>query len=552
MKRILILLPLLTLLLTPLALAAGGGDEGYQPHYPDLSNGKTQYAPFPIPAEYAKEVDGGILDILKARIAEDPFNLAATIIFICAILHTFVAGKFMKISHRLEHEHEEKIKQRGVKDDLHPDGVPEVSFKATLFHFLGEIEAVFGLWVIALAGAATWFHGWDDFKYYVAKDRNFTEPLFVVIIMAIASSRPVLRFAETVMSGAAKLGKGSPTAWWLSVLIIAPILGSFITEPAAMTIAALLLAKKFYRYNPPATLAYGTLGLLFVNISVGGTLTHFAAPPVLMVAGTWNWDTLFMLEHFGWKSVVGILIATSAYFLYFRKALFKLSDQADGAEDGVVNSNSWLEREHPIPAWVTVVHLFFLAWTVYNAHYPAMFIGGFLFFMAFATATQHHQNPLALRGPILVGFFLAGLIIHGGCQAWWISPIITSLDAKLLMFGSTVLTAFNDNAAITYLAAQVPSISEAAKHAVVGGAVVGGGLTVIANAPNPAGQSILNKFFKDGISPLGLFLGALIPTIVLYLCLSFLPNVDPKYDPAKLDAETKAKVEAAAESHHAH
>ena len=521
MKRLSLILSLFLILLAPLSFAAGGGNDGYKQTYPE----HNQYAPFPLPtekyADYEKDADG-ILDILKARVEADPFNLAATIIFICAILHTFVAGKFLKISHRLEHEHEEKIKQRGIKDDLHPDGVPEVSFKATVFHFLGEIEAVFGLWVIALAGAATWFHGWHDFQYYVAKDRNFTEPLFVVIIMAVASSRPVLRFAEKMMSGAANLGKGSPTAWWLSVLIIAPILGSFITEPAAMTIAALLLAKKFYRYNPPTTLAYGTLGLLFVNISVGGTLTHFAAPPVLMVAAPWGWDTPFMMMHFGWKAVIGILIATGAYFLFFRKALFKLSDQSDGCEDGVVNSNSWLEREHPIPAWVTVVHLIFLAWTVYNAHYPAMFIGGFLFFMAFTVATQHHQNPLALRTPILVGFFLAGLIVHGGCQGWWISPIITSLDAGLLMLGSTVLTAFNDNAAITYLATLVPDLNEAMKHAVVAGAVTGGGLTVIANAPNPAGQSILSRFFEDGISPLGLLLGAIVPTIIVGSALWFL------------------------------
>ncbi len=549
MKRLSLLLSLLLLLFAPLSLAAGGGSK--KQAYPELD----QYAHFPKPtSEYAeaeKDADG-ILDILKARATADPFNLAATIIFFCAIIHTFLASQFLKISHRLEHEHEEKLKKHGIKDDLHPDGVPEVSFRATLFHFLGEIEAVFGLWVIALAGAATYFYGWDDFTYYVAKDRNFTEPLFVVIIMAVASSRPVLRFAERMMSIAANFGKGSPTAWWLSVLTIAPILGSFITEPAAMTIAALLLAKKFYRYNPPATLAYGTLGLLFVNISVGGTLTNFAAPPVLMVAGpeNWNWSTPFMIMHFGWKAVIGIFIATGAYYLYFRKALFKLSDASDGHEDGSINSNSWLERENPIPGWVTLVHLFFLAWTVINAHYPAMFIGGFLFYLAFSTATQHHQNPVSLRTPILVGFFLGGLIIHGGCQGWWISPIITSLDAGLLMFGSTVLTAFNDNAAITYLAAQVEGISDAAKHAVVAGAVVGGGLTVIANAPNPAGQSILSKFFKDGISPLGLLLGALVPTIILYACFTFLPILDSNYsmeeDP-KPKLEEKAMLDQASE-----
>ncbi len=177
-----------------------------------------------------------------------------------------------------------------------------------------------------------------------------------------------------------------------------------------------------------------------------------------------------------------------------------------------------------MPAWIIGVHLAALAWTVYSAHYPVLFIGGFLFFLAFIIATRHHQNGVRMKSPLLVGFFLAGLVIHGGCQAWWIAPIITTLPDHLLMLGAAILTAFNDNAAITYLAAQVDGISEGAKFAVVAGAVAGGGLTVIANAPNPAGQSILGRFFEGGVSPLKLFLGALIPTVIVYACLALLPG----------------------------
>lgn len=540
MMRLTRLLALLMILFAPCVHASGALPE---PAYANLSDGSIQYASFPKPLETYPKVEGGILDVIRARAAAEPFNVAASVIFLLAILHTFAASSFTGLSHKYEHEHAEQLKKRGRKDSEHPEGVSEVSFKATLFHFLGEVEAVFGLWALALAGAAAWFHSWEDFKLYVSKDRVFVEPLFVVVVMAVASSRPVLRFAEAMMSKAAALGKGSPSAWWLSVLIIAPILGSFITEPAAMTIGALLLAKKFYRHRPPAKLAYGTLGLLFVNISVGGTLTHFAAPPVLMVAGKWGWDTPFMLEHFGWKAVTGVLLSSALYFLYFRKELFRLSDRADGSEDGVVEPMNWAERDNPIPAWVTSVHLVFLAWTVYTAHYPVLFIGGFLFFMAFTTATQHHQNPMSLRGPILVGFFLSGLVIHGGCQAWWIAPVITSLNDQALMLGATILTAFNDNAAITYLAAQVQDISFSAKHAVVAGAVTGGGLTVIANAPNPAGQSILSKFFKDGINPLGLFLGAIIPTTIVYLCFVVLPSGPVKEHPTEHHASPAATGE---------
>jgi len=522
------------------AFAAGGG-HGPAPAYPELADGSTQYAAFPKPKEMYPEAGGGLVETLKSRALADPFNIAASVIFLLAICHTFAAGSLNKLAHRYEHIHDENLRTRGPRDREHPDGEPEVSFKATLFHFLGEVEAIFGIWVIALAGAATYFYSWKDFEVYLNKDKVFTEPLFVVVIMAIAASRPVLRFAEFLMSKAAAIGKGTPAAWWMSVLIIAPILGSFITEPAAMTIGAMLLAKKFYRLKPDKVLAYATLGLLFVNISVGGTLTNFAAPPVLMVASTWNWDTLFMLEHFGWKAVTGVVISTCVYFLFFRKALFRVADKADGREDGELHPQSWEERETPIPAWVTVVHLLFLAWTVYTAHYPVLFVGGFLFFLAFLMSTRHHQNHVSLRSPMLVGFFLAGLVIHGGCQGWWIAPIIQTLPDSALMLGATILTAFNDNAAITYLASQVDGISFSAKHAVVAGAVTGGGLTVIANAPNPAGQSILSKFFKDGVSPLYLFLAALFPTIVVYLCFVILPNGSAK-EGAVDPQETRGEV----------
>jgi predicted cation transporter len=136
--------------------------------------------------------------------------------------------------------------------------------------------------------------------------------------------------------------------------------------------------------------------------------------------------------------------------------------------------------------------------------------------------TEDYQSEFSLRSPVLVGFFLAGLVIHGGLQQWWIAPVLGSLSELPLMFGAITLTAFNDNAAITYLATLVPTMTEGMKHAVVAGAVAGGGLTVIANAPNPAGQSILSKHFAEGISPGGLLLGALVPTAIMTLCFILL------------------------------
>jgi hypothetical protein len=119
-----------------------------------------------------------------------------------------------------------------------------------------------------------------------------------------------------------------------------------------------------------------------------------------------------------------------------------------------------------------------------------------------------------IKTPLLVGFFLAGLVIHGGLQAWWIAPTLSSLSQTGLFWGATILTAFNDNALITFLATLVPDFSEPFKIAVVEGAVTGGGLTVIANAPNPAGQALLSKFFDGSVSPGKLFLAALPPTLI--------------------------------------
>lgn len=462
-----------------------------------------------------------ILDKLMHRAKAEPLNLVATVIFFLAIVHTFLASKFLHLAHRWRDEHAERIRASGRTADAKPQAgaKDDVSFKAEIMHFLGEVEAIFGIWLVPLLLAITVMKGWPAAEHYISHRVNFTEPLFVVIIMAISATRPVLRFAQQCLAVVAGLGGSTPAAWWLSILTIGPLLGSFITEPAAMTISALLLARQFFDLRPSKKLKYATIGLLFVNVSVGGTLTHFAAPPVLMVAGRWGWDSMFMMTHFGWKAAIGIVIANAIYFAVFRREFGGLRPQRD-AEDFPAQ---WSDRTDPVPAWITAVHLAFLGWTVFTAHYPALFMGGFLFFLAFTTATEHHQNPLSLKPAILVGFFLAALVVHGGLQGWWIGPVLANLSELPLMVGAMTLTAFNDNAAITYLASLVPDFSDALKYAVVAGAVAGGGLTVIANAPNPAGQSILSSYFEDGVSPLYLALGALLPTIVVAVCFIVFP-----------------------------
>ena len=200
----------------------------------------------------------------------------------------------------------------GTTRDRGPQRLPASSKRRwpEILHFFGEVEVVFGLWAVVLAVAMAASVGWDTTRHYLNDTVNYTEPLFVVVIMALASTRPIINLAEGGMRRIAGLGGATPAAWWLAILIVGPLLGSFITEPAAMTICALLLSRQFFDLNPSRRLKYATLGLLFVNVSVGGTLTHFAAPPVLMVARPWGWDTPFMLGHFGWRAIVAVTVST--------------------------------------------------------------------------------------------------------------------------------------------------------------------------------------------------------------------------------------------------
>lgn len=461
-----------------------------------------------------------IWDQLRHRVEMQPFNLVATGIFFLAICHTFMAHQFTKLSHHLKEKHRNKIasyvaKRQQASNPFDEDLEEDVSFSAEITHFLGEVEIIFMIWVIPLAFAMTFYFDWETTLHYI-DIRNYDEPVFIVVIMTLAATRPILRFAEQSLASIARVGGGTAAAWWVTLLTVGPILGSFITEPAAMTICSLILGSQFFRHGPSARFKYATLGLLFVNISVGGTLTHFAAPPVLMVATPWNWDTHYMLTHFGWKAVVGILISTSAYYFLFRSEFAALEDK----RVRYLTKENRKQSDRPIPAWVTIIHLFLLIWTVVNSHHPAVFIGTFILFLGFYQATAPHQSYMTLKSPILVGSFLAGLVLHGGLQAWWLAPVLGGVSESFLMKLAIVLTAFNDNAAVTYLTTLIPNLGPDLKYAVVSGAVIGGGLTVIANAPNPAGQSLLKKYFEDGISPVGLFLAALSPTVIQFLCFA--------------------------------
>ena len=449
-----------------------------------------------------------LVEVLRAGAADNPLNIAATTIFFLAVVHTFLAARFTDLAHAVQRAHAARARASSRP--------PSPNVLAEILHLLGEVEVVFGFWVVPLIVVMTARIGWEATTRYLNDTVNYTEALFVVVIMALASTRPIVTLAETVVRRVATLWKATPAAWWVAIMILGPLLGSIVTEPAAMTISALVLARQFFDLGPNDRLKYATLGLLFVNVSIGGTLTHFAAPPVLMVARTWMWDTRFMLAHFGWRAILAIVVSTMLVFLLFRREFVRLATRGDvldieQPDEEAVGTGAELL---PLPAWIIVMHVAFMAWTVANAHHPALFIGGFLFFLGFSRATASYQSRVDLKAPLLVGFFLGGLVIHGGLQAWWIRPLLSQLSEGSLFIGSTVLTALNDNALITYLATLVPDFDPQLKIALVAGAVTGGGLTVIANAPNPVGQALLGRFFDHAIHPWRLFIGALLPTLI--------------------------------------
>lgn len=355
-----------------------------------------------------------------------------------------------------------------------------------------------------------------------------------------------------------------------------------------MVISAYLLSEKFYELNPPNRLKYGTLALLFVNTSIGGTLTNFAAPPFLIVAQKWGWDNMFMIKTFGIKSLLAILTSTFLYFILFkndiknlknayalsrfknyiqRKFISKkelehafddlereINEKLGFTKDFSANCNiikenikieafkksdsdetkkytvdisieerfeeikisemkrtipgllpieeqpsyidpHWNQREDKVPLWIMIVHTGFLilSWI----------------YTSYSILSKQTRFKASVNGCVL-----SGLIVHCGLQDWWIAPLLSKLPPLQLNLVSTFLTTFNDNAAITYLSSLVPNLSDSMKYAVLSGALTGGGLTVIANPPNPIGQSILKKYFKNGISALQLFKYALIPTII--------------------------------------
>ena len=404
----------------------------------------------------------------------------ALVIFVVAILHTFSVKFFKSLAQKFPRHH-------------------------NIFDMLGEVEIVFGFWAIVLVLTIFFLLGKTETVNYL-NNQSYVEPLFVFVIMVIAASKPILDFSLTCVK---KISTLLPVNKSLSLFLITmsfvPLLGSFITEPAAMTLAALILRDHFYSKKISNKFKYGIIGTLFVNVSIGGAMTPFAAPPILMVAAKWNWDLNFMINTFAWRTALAVFVNSIILTFLFRNELTKLGESKI--------------KTIKIPSFVLILHLILLLGVIFFVHDLIIFLGIFLIFLAVVNAFNQYQDKLIINQAFLVSLFLAGLVVLGGQQKWWLQTVLAKLTPDQIYYVATALTAVTDNAALTYLASLVDGLSDQFKYAIAAGAITGGGLTVIANAPNPAGYSILNKKFSGGIvSPLYLFLSALGPTIVAIIC----------------------------------
>lgn len=412
-------------------------------------------------------------------------ELVGTAFFALAILHGFSTTAIARYARRFK------------------DHGPWANF----LHLAADIEVPFGLWAFLLIFLSYFLLG-HSASVAQFERIDFAEPTFVFVILLSASTAPVLNFTEGLMRNFARLlPVPKAYAYFFAAFFFGPLLGSFITEPAAMTVTASFVLSHFFSRPSPAKFRYAVLALLLINISLGGALTNFSAPPILMVAAPWGWSTKSVFLLLGERVLLCLLLNVLAVLFVFRRDLTSYT-QLDRTADKVA-----------IPPWVTLGHLVWLVFVVLNSHHPKILLGFLPIFLGFYFTTARYQHALKLKESLMVCAFLGGLIVLGQFQSWWLAPVLQGLQSFSLFAGAIGLTAILDNAALTYLGAQVPALSEAFKYYLVSGALIGGGLTLIANAPNPIAASLLAKSFEreGGINALHLFAAALPLTLMTAL-----------------------------------
>lgn len=423
------------------------------------------------------------------------------IIFALAIIHAFLTHYFYALHEKYKIKANRVSKQQKFYLSL-----------SEICYFFSEIEIVFGFWIIPLVLGLFLFLGVQETLHYLTS-RDYTYALYMAVVVAFVSTRPIIQCAERLLAYISRLGGNSVKTWWWTILTLGPFLDIFLKEPGAMTITSILMAKTCFPFVKSRKFRYGTLALLFLNISLGGLFSPYTSRSLFLVAQLEKWDLAYTLMHFSWKALIVILLNTGLTYFVFRK---KFPKDSSALLTFLENE----KREH-IPIWLTIIHLGLFLAIILSSEYPPIFLGVFFIFIGIHKVTHHYQGheqgPLQLKPAIAVGFFFASLLIHGELQEGWVLKFLSDLNFEGALAISTFLSSIIDNAIVLYFLDQIKPLKDPVLYAIIAGSLSAAALTVMANGPNLIGYTILKKFFGGNISPFQLFLAGLPLTILSLL-----------------------------------
>ncbi len=373
-----------------------------------------------------------------------------------------------------------------------------------LYRFVSKVEIVFVLWAVPLF---FWFLYTEGYRVTMAyfNSRNYNSAMFIVVIFLLLESRPIVYFAERLLSSIARIGKTSPKSWWWTLMIATPLLTFLLKESGAMIIGATLLVRHFYAFSPSSRFAYATLGLLFSNISIGGLSSSISSRAMFVILPSLKWGHKFVFQYFAWKATLAILVSTTVCYLIFRK-------EFDTFPTTVLNRDFKGER---VPWWIICIHIILVWIVVWSRYTPLFIVAILLFYIGFQRFTIFYQSPLNIPKACLVGLFYAGMVIFGDLQEWWVLGIMHGMSDFGYMISSYMLSIFLDNALVNYLVHNLPVATDCYLYLVITGCMAAGGLTLLANMPNIIGYLLLRPAFRDSsISQGKLFLAALGPSFI--------------------------------------
>lgn len=428
----------------------------------------------------------------------------ATLLFFFSIVHTFLTPWFYNRFQICQH-----------RKTIFPERWKKYLWLSECYRLLGKVEIVFILWAVPLFLLFLCTEGYKMTISYF-NSRNYIFSLFIIIMLILLESRPIVYLSERIFSSIAKIGKQSPRCWWWTLMIATPLSSVLLKETGAMIIATALLARNFYKFSPSTRFAYATMGLLFSNISLGGLTTGLSSRALFIILPSVKWGNGFILKYFCWKAIIAMLVSTTVYYLIFRKEFARFPKLVTGSSS---------VKEH-IPKWIICVHILLICAVILARFVPLLMVAILMFYLGFQKFTIFYQRPIRIGKACFVGLFYAGLVIFGELQEWWVLELMHRMSDFGYMMTSYVLSIFLDNALVNYLVHNLPVATDCFLYLVIAGCMSAGGLTIISNIPNIVGYLALRPFFPSSSFSLGwLFLFALGPSIIAVMTFWILKDI---------------------------